>query len=333
MDQQLCQGGFPGPRFTHQGGETALRHGEGNPVEHFVLLVGKADVFKGNAVIFAGEGLFFLLQRRGVYQFFQRCDLVIDLGQGGHEAQRPQQRRPRTEGHAEHQGQIRQRGSAGKHQISPDGQGEQGQAGEDAVIQRHPGPADPVPGQREIPVAPHILLKPLVGFTIPVENLHHLHAVDVFHNGVVHLLGGSVVGPHFAGAGLIHGAHGDEAQRQGAEGQQRQLPVHEKHGDKNEQRHRHVGEPLRQGVGQQQLNGVDVVNEHLLEGSHALFLNGPQRLALQLPLEGGAQISQGFVGRPVGKGQTLDVEQGVQHPADPNGQYPPGHITDSHVLM
>ena len=302
-------------------------------MEHFIFLIGEANVFKGYAVVFSGKRLLFLFQRRGVHQLFQRCDLVVDLRQGGHEAQSPQQRRPRAEGHTEHQRQIRQRGSAGKHQIGPDGQGEQGQAGENAVIQRHPGPADPVPGQRKIPVAPYILLKPLVGFAVPVENLDHLHAVDVLHNGVVHFLGGSVVGPHFAGAGFIHGAHGDEAQRQGAEGQQRQLPVHEKHGDKDEQGHRHIGETFRQGVGQQQLDGVDVVNEHLFEGSHALFLNGSQRLALQLPLEGGTQIPQGFVGRPVGEGQPLDVEQGVQHPADPNGQYPPDHVPNFHILM
>ena len=211
MNQQFCQGRLSGSRFTHQGGEAALRHRDGNPVEHLVFLVGEADVFKGNAVVFAGEGLLFLFQRRGVHQLFQCCDLVVDLGQGGHEAQRPQQRRSRAEGHTEHQGQVRRCGSTGKHQIGPDGQGEQGQAGEDAVIQRHPGPADLVPGQREIPVAPHILLKSLIGFAVSVENLDNLHAVDVFHNGVVHLLGGSVVGPHFAGAGLIHGSHGDES--------------------------------------------------------------------------------------------------------------------------
>lgn len=61
------------------GGEVAFRYREGNPVEHFVFLVGKADVFKGNAVVFPGEGLLFLLQRRGVHQLFQRCDFVIDL--------------------------------------------------------------------------------------------------------------------------------------------------------------------------------------------------------------------------------------------------------------
>ena len=86
-------------------------------------------------------------------------------------------------------------------------------------------------------------------------------------------------------------------------------------------------------MSQQKLDRVDVVNKHLFEGSHALFLNGSQRLALQLSLEGGTQISQGFVSRPVGEGQSPDVEQGVQHPADPNGQYPPRHIPNLHILM
>ena len=86
-------------------------------------------------------------------------------------------------------------------------------------------------------------------------------------------------------------------------------------------------------MGQQQLDGVDVVNEHLLQGAHALLLNHAQGLPLQLSLEGGAKIPQGLVGRPVGEGQSFDVEQGVQHPADPNGQHPPGHIPNFHILM
>ena len=46
------------------------------------------------------------------------------------------------------------------------------------------------------------------------------------------------------------------------------------------------GQPLRQCMGQQQLDGVDVVNEHLLQGAHALLLDHAQGLPLQLSLEG-----------------------------------------------
>src|SRR5699024_12090724 len=92
-----------------------------------------------------------------------------------------------------HQGEVRQGGVSYQNQVRPDGQGEQGHAGQDAVVEGHPGPADPVPGQGELPVAPHILIETLVGLTVPVEDLHHLHAVDVLHDDVVHLLGTGVV--------------------------------------------------------------------------------------------------------------------------------------------
>ena len=40
--------------------------------------------------------------------------------------------------------------------------------------------------------------------------------------------------------------------------------------------------------GQQKFNGFDVVNEHLFEDAHALLLNRPQGLCLQLFLKGDA---------------------------------------------
>ena len=210
----------------------------------------------------------------------------MDLRQSGHETQRPQQGRPHAEGHAQHQGEIRQGGVPSQNQVRPDRQGEQGHTGQDAVVEGHPGPADLVPSQGEVPVAPHILLKALVGLPIPVEDLHHLHAVDVLHDGVVHLLGGGVVSTHLAGAGAVHGHHSHQTQRQSTQREQCQLPVHEEHGEKDEGRHRQIGQPLRQGMGQQQLDGVDVVNEHLLQGAHALLLDHAQGLPLQLSLEG-----------------------------------------------
>ena len=189
VDQELCQGGLAAARLPHQGGEAPLRCGEGDAVEHLVLLIGKADVLKENGVILTGEGPIRLHQSRRAHQLLQGGDLVVDLGQGGHETQRPQQGRPHAEGHAQHQGEVRQGGVSYQNQVRPDGQGEQGHAGQDAVVEGHPGPADLVPGQGEVPVAPHILLETLVGLTVPVEDLHHLHAVDVLHDGVVHLLG------------------------------------------------------------------------------------------------------------------------------------------------
>ena len=110
VDQELGQGGLAAARLPHQGGEAPLRRGEGDAVEHLVLLIGKADVLKGDGVILAGEGCVCLLQSRGPHQLLQSGDLVADLWQGGHEPQRPQQGRTHAEGHAQHQGEIRQGG-------------------------------------------------------------------------------------------------------------------------------------------------------------------------------------------------------------------------------
>ena len=55
------------------------------------------------------------------------------------------------------------------------------------------------------------------------------------------------------------------------------------------------------------LDRVDVVNEHLLQGAHALLLDHAQGLPLQLSLEGSPQVFQGVVGRPVGEGQALYI--------------------------
>ena len=307
VDQELCQGGLAAARLSHQGGKAPLRRGEGDAVEHLVLLIGKADILKGNGVILTREACLCLLQSRCAHQLLQRGDLVVDLGQGGHKPQRPQQGRTHAEGHAQHQGEVRQGGVSYQNQVRPDGQGEQGHTGQDAVVEGHPGPADLVPSQGEVPVAPHILLKALVGLPIPVEDLHHLHAVDVLHDGVVHLLGGGVVSTHLAGAGAVHGHHSHQTQRQSTQREQCQLPVHEEHGEKDEGRHRQIGQPLRQGMGQQQFDGVDVVNEHLLQGAHALLLDHAQGLPLQLSLEGSPQVFQGVVSRPVGEGQALYI--------------------------
>ena len=165
-------------------------------------------------MILTGEGPIRLHQSRRAHQLLQGGDLVADLWQGGHKSKGTQQGRPHAEGHAQHQGEIRQGGVPSQNQVRPDGQGEQGHAGQDAVVEGHPGPADLVPGQGEVPVAPHILLETLVGLTVPVEDLYHLHAVDVLHDGVVHLLGRGVVSTHLAGAGAVHGHHSHQTQRQ-----------------------------------------------------------------------------------------------------------------------
>ena len=108
VDQELCQGGLAAARLSHQGGKAPLRCGEGDAVEHLVLLIGKADVLKGNGVILTGEGPIRLHQSRRAHQLLQSGDLVADLWQGGHKSKGTQQGRPHAEGHTQHQGEIRQ---------------------------------------------------------------------------------------------------------------------------------------------------------------------------------------------------------------------------------
>ena len=158
-------------------------------MEHLLLSVGEMYPVKGDCVVPAGEGSLCLGEGQGAHELLQGMDLVAHLGHGGQEGEGPEKRGACAEGHAEHQGQVRQGGVVFQDKEGTHRKGEEGHAGKDAVVQRHPGPAHLVPGQGEIPVAPDILLKAPVGVPVPVEDLYHLHAVDVLHNGVVHLPG------------------------------------------------------------------------------------------------------------------------------------------------
>ena len=282
-------------------------------------LVGEAHMFKADVQTAAGKWLFPFLQRRDVEQSFHLIDLIAQLGHHRHKAHGPHQGRPHGEGHTQDQGVVRQRGGPSEHQIAAGWQQHQRHTGQDTGVEGHPQPAGPEPVQGEIPVVLHIGLKPVVGLPIPVEDLHHFHAVDVLHDGVVHLLTGGVVGPHFAHAGTVHHPHGQHPQGKGAEGQQAQLPVSEEHGHEDHHRHGQVGHALRQRMGQQQLHALNVVHEHLLPDPHALLLDGAQGLFLQLALEMEPEVFQGVVGGAVGQGQPLHIEQAVEDHAQGHG--------------
>ena len=159
----------------------------------------------------------------------------------------------------------------------------------------------------------------MIGLSIPVEDFHDFHAVDVLHDGVVHFLPGGVVVPHLAHAGAVHHAHGQHAQREGAEGKQTQLPVREEHGRKYHHRHRQIGQPFRQGVGQQQFHALDVVNEHLLPDSNALLLDRAQGLLFQLALEMEPEVFQSMIGGAMRQSQPLHIEKAVEDHAQSHG--------------
>ena len=164
------------------------------------------------------------------------------------------------------------------------------------LLSTTPQPAGPEPIQSKITVVFYIGLKAVIGLSVPVEDFHDFHAVDVLHDGVVHFLPGGVVVSHLAHAGAVHHAHSQHAQREGAEGKQTKLPVREEHGHKYHHRHRQIGQPFRQGVGQQKFHALDVVNEHLLPNSNALLLDRAQGLLFQLALEMEPEVFQRMIG-------------------------------------
>ena len=281
-------------------------------MEDFVLFVGKPHILKANLQIVSVEIRFPFFQGRNVEQRFHLIDLVAQLGQHRHKIHGSNQRRSHRKGHAQYQRVIRQGRGTGEHQISANRQQNQRHAGQNAGVEGHPQPAGPEPIQRKIPVVFHIGLKAVIGLSVPIEDLHYLHAVDVLHDGVVHFLPGGVVVPHLAHAGSVHHAHSQHAQWKGAEGKQTKLPVREEHGHKYHHRHRQIGQPFRQGVGQQQLHALDVVNEHLLPDSNALLLDRAQGLLFQLALEMEPEVFQRMIGRTVGQCQPFHIKKAVE---------------------
>lgn len=53
-----------------------------------------------------------------------------------------------------------------------------------------------------------------LGRTLLYKAIHGQHTVDIFHDGIVHLSGGGIVIPHFAGDALVHEHHGKDAEGQ-----------------------------------------------------------------------------------------------------------------------
>ena len=80
-------------------------------------------------------------------------------------------------------------------------------------------------------------------------------------------------------------------------------------------------------MGQQELDGVNVVSEHFFQRACALLLYDSQGLLFQAALQGDPEIAQRAVGSPVGEGQALHVEQSVEHPAQGDGRRPQKGLT------
>ena len=75
-------------------------------------------------------------------------------------------------------------------------------------------------------------------------------------------------------------------------------------------------------MSQQKLDGVNVVGEHFFQRACALLLYDSQGLPFQAALQEDPEIAQCAVGGPVGEGQALHVEQGVEHSAQGDGRRP-----------
>ena len=299
VDQQLCQSALARAGLSHQGRFLSGLGCKADVVEHFILhhhgLSVRAGlclgVAKGNMVIDDGiilsvEAVRRLLKLRRIQNLLQRRNLVVELGHGGQEAQGFEERHPDAQGEAQHQNQVRQSRPAGEDKPRPQRQGQNHSAGKEAAVNCHPGPCRLVPSQGVIPVIRNIFAKPLIGVRVLVENLDDLHAVDVLNDGVVHLLAGHIVGPHFLHANRVHGHHGNQADGDGGQGQQRQLPVHEKHSYIDRDGDHQVCDPLRHGVGQQDLQTVHIIDKQLFDRAGALVLDHAQRQLLKPLLQG-----------------------------------------------
>ena len=312
VDQQLGKGRLPAAGFSHQSSEAPLWDREGDAVEDFVLFIRKPHILKADLQIVSVEMRFSFFQGRNIEQRFHLVDLVAQLGQHRHKVHGSDQRRSHGKRHAQYQRVIRQGRGAGEYQIAADRQQHQRHAGQNAGVEGHPQPAGPEPIQSKITVVFYIGLKAVIGLSVPVEDFHDFHAVDVLHDGVVHFLPGGVVVSHLAHAGAVHHAHSQHAQREGAEGKQTKLPVREEHGHKYHHRHRQIGQPFRQGVGQQKFHALNVVNEHLLPDSNALLLDRAQGLLFQLALEMEPEVFQRMIGGAMRQCQPLHIKKAVE---------------------
>ena len=289
MDQQFCQSALARAGLSHQGRflsglgrkadvvEYLILHHHGLSVRAGLCLgVAKGNMVINDGIVLAVEAVRRLLKLRRIQNLFQRRNLVVELGHGGQETQGFEERHPDAQGEAQHQNQVRQSRPAGEDKPRPQRKGQNHSAGKEAAVNCHPGPCRLVPSQSIIPVIRNILAKPLIGIRVLVEYLDNLHAVDVLDDGVVHLLAGHIVGAHFLHAHRVHGHHGDQANGYGSQGQQSQLPVHEKHGYIDCDGNHQVCDSLRHGVSQQNLQTVHIIHEQLFDCAGALVLDHTQ---------------------------------------------------------
>ena len=335
VDQQLCQSALARAGLSHQGRFLSGLGCKADVVEHFILHhhglsvraglclgVAKGNMVINDGIILAVEAVRRLLKLRRIQNLLQRRNLVVELGHGGQEAQGFEERHPDAQGEAQHQNQVRQSRPAGEDKPRPQRQGQNHSAGKEAAVNCHPGPCRLVPSQGVIPVIRNIFAKPLIGVRVLVEYLDDLHAVDVLNDGVVHLLAGHIVGAHFLHAHRVHGHHGDQADGDGGQRQQRQLPVHEKHSHIDRDGNHQVCDPLWHGVGQQDLQTVHIIDKQLFDRAGALVLDHAQRQLLKPLLQGSPQPEQRVIGGLVRKIEPPAIENSLQDQAHQHQSHP-----------
>ncbi|AHC13798.1 hypothetical protein L21SP2_0362 [Salinispira pacifica] len=121
---------------------------------------------------------------------------------------------------------------------------------------------------REVPERHDRLLEALERFQRPAEDLYHRHGAHVLHNRRVHPLeGGVIVAIALLGLLAHHHRRQEHAERhgEGNERRDREAPIHDKEEDDHHDGKHNCGDDIRNVVGHEELDSLNVVGQDLLD--------------------------------------------------------------------
>ena len=228
VDQKARDGALATSALPHQRGHAALIGRERDTLQHLGIAICETHVLKHHPVAPAGKVRAPRLKWRLVQGLLKHLDLEAHLRDGTDERHAVQQQRSYSETQAQHQHAARERHPPQQHHEHPKWQRVQHDAREQATVERHPRPADPVPSQGLVAIARHRTLELLAGISLTVEHAYDLHALHVFDDGVVQALRRGKVAAHFVDAHAVHLPGHDDAKPHHDEGEKRHLPVNGK---------------------------------------------------------------------------------------------------------
>ena len=294
-------------------------------MEHLVLFlagVGETDVSQRHVGVPDISPLF----RLGKLRHFQKLLQILhgelhlphvfgehlQLGQGAYH------------GDGQHDGQRGLRGGDGalsgqrqRHrQRADEGGGEQGEA------QLHGGKGGGQPFHHEgaeIVDGGGVLLIADAG---TAEGLDDLNALDVLHDGAVHVVGGLVIFLEVLAADLEGQAHAEEGQGERHQRGQRQTPVDAQQRDDADDRQHHMARALGDHVGQGRLQIFDLVHHHALDLADGVVLYVAQRRVEEAVGQPQAQTLQNGIGHGVGGAGEQAEQQDLHHVGQQRQQAP-----------